>query len=417
VVNVTITTAGTSGPRGNGWLSGTGAPASSLGFNGDFYLDTSNPSVFYGPKADGAWPAPTAFTTQKNNTTATRNPTTTDDSSQGYTIGSIWVNTTTAAYFVAESVTVNAANWYQNYQLGTTSGSAAAGNDSRITGALQASNNLSDVASVTGARANLGLGGAATLNVGTTAGTVAAGNDTRIVNALQNTLLTTKGDLIAALSGGTASRLGVGSNNQVLTADSTQPTGVKWAAPAASGMDQIFPVNQGYGLLTVSDNPLLFQNSSTLSNGTVFGARCWVPANTALSHLTTAIRVGGTYSSSAVPNQLGIYDDTGAQLQLSPNDNALWTTVGWYSGAITTVAAQGSGRFVYILYIIGGFSGVTVPYAIGANDTNAPFMALGVTNGGNKRAFYLNGQSALPASFNPTTVGTTTGFVPLVGAY
>ena len=46
-------------------------------------------------------------------------------------------------------------------------------------------NNLSDVASVTTARTNLGLKGAATLDVGTTTGTVAAGNDSRIVGAAQ----------------------------------------------------------------------------------------------------------------------------------------------------------------------------------------------------------------------------------------
>jgi hypothetical protein len=51
---------------------------------------------------------------------------------------------------------------------------------------LNPANNLSEVVSATTARTNLGLGGAAVLNVGTAAATVAAGNDTRIVGALQN---------------------------------------------------------------------------------------------------------------------------------------------------------------------------------------------------------------------------------------
>jgi hypothetical protein len=72
-----------------------------------------------------------------------------------------------------------------NIPTGTSSTTVAMGNDSRIVGALQASNSLSDIASAGNARTNLGLGGAATLNVGTGAGTVAAGNDTRLTGAVQ----------------------------------------------------------------------------------------------------------------------------------------------------------------------------------------------------------------------------------------
>lgn len=79
------------------------------------------------------------------------------------------------------------------------------------------------------------LGGAAVLNVGTSAGTVAAGDDSRITGALQRSTLTTKGDLYVATASATVARLGVGSNGQVLTADSGEATGAKWATPSGGG--------------------------------------------------------------------------------------------------------------------------------------------------------------------------------------
>jgi len=51
-----------------------------------------------------------------------------------------------------------------------------------VSGALLKSGNLSGLANTGTARTNLGLGGAAVLNVGTAAGTVAAGDDSRLSN-------------------------------------------------------------------------------------------------------------------------------------------------------------------------------------------------------------------------------------------
>lgn len=61
MANVYISSAGTSGPRGNGWLNGVGVPASSLGLDGDFYIDTTNNGFYYGPKTAGVWGSAISF--------------------------------------------------------------------------------------------------------------------------------------------------------------------------------------------------------------------------------------------------------------------------------------------------------------------------------------------------------------------
>jgi hypothetical protein len=54
-------------------------------------------------------------------------------------------------------------------------------------------------------------------------------------NAIQNAIVDAKGDLIGATAADTPARLAVGTNGQVLTADSAESTGLKWVTPAPGG--------------------------------------------------------------------------------------------------------------------------------------------------------------------------------------
>lgn len=127
-----------------------------------------------------------------------------------------------------------------------------------LTGLSAAGRALIDDATSGAQRNTLGLGGAAILNVGTTAGTVAAGDDSRIVNAVQTSRTITAGTGLTGggdLSANRTISLSAGSIASLALADTS-------LQPADVGRDvgEILQYEDFGGFPTVkTDNRIIFQ--------------------------------------------------------------------------------------------------------------------------------------------------------------
>lgn len=111
-----------------------------------------------------------------------------------------------------------------------------------------------------------------------TAGTGISGGGTSGAVTITNSMATAidaKGDLVVGTGADAFSRLAVGANNTVLTADSTTATGLKWATPSAGGFTLISTNTLGAATLTMDSIPttykhllLVFRNAGNATNST-----------------------------------------------------------------------------------------------------------------------------------------------------
>jgi hypothetical protein len=185
--------------------------------------------------------------------------------------------------------------------------------------------------------------------------------------AIPKSVVTTKGDVVTATASATPARLGVGSNGQVLTADSTTATGIKWATPATP---------TGWTFLTsasVTSGSTVVITGLSSYNRIMIGIAGLVPSN------------GSSYLNYWVNNKTQSFKGTSTQISDNPPSGTsisqISTGVVNNTYVLGNVAVQGSGGSISIAdnltstgkkvesKQVGVYSTGTTIYTVTFNDT------------------------------------------------
>ena len=197
-------------------------------------------------------------------------------------------------------------------------------------------------------------------------------------NAIQNAIVDAKGDLIAATAADTPARLAVGTNGQVLQADSTAATGLKWATPAAGGGFTLISSTALTGAsVTLSSIPQTYKRLYAVAYGitNAGGAGFFRIAPNGTTNITT---LAGLYNNTtpATDGSFNSYLQVGRGNSTTGGANVFVVTIDNYTSSTNYKAAQ-----IYGVMFDSGSNNDAFTYT-GGITTNTAITSLVVSHSG-----------------------------------
>lgn len=192
-----------------------------------------------------------------------------------------------------------------------------------------------------------------------------------------------KGDLLVGTADNTLARLAVGTNNHVLTADSGQATGARWAE-----VPTLDPYAAKFGLKVVTMPDAAVADEFALNSGVAVYVLVRVPSAITLTHLGVWVVVAGATDNGN--NTMAVYSEAGTRLGITGEMDL--TATGWREGALTASLDLAAGN--YYLHLLTTYG--TAPQ-IATSASSADRLAV---NGALPSIFHTS-QASSPASITP----------------